>query len=346
MRRFLPLICAAALSACAGSGTGSQSAIPTAPDSLARSAQTVATQSFVSTNWNVGTGASLDSYAVQDLDFYPNLMTIDAGDTISYHVASGAGGDAHTVSFVPKGQPVPFPGDPKNLVPAGGTTIDGTKFVNSGILFGGQTFTLHFTKPGTYTILCLFHEPAMISTVVVQNAGAAYPHNAQYYLNLGAQDEWEDFFEGRSSIKQFPFPVGGTTIAAGIDNGLVHFPPPDSTVLRYLDTNDPSKDATSGNFAFHTGAVVTFVNETSNEPHTVTFALAGANDLPNIPPDPAVNALPAPGVNIVDGSRVINSGSLFGGQKFVVKFTKAGKYFYGCLYHDNSRMTGTITIVN
>ena len=347
MRRILPLICAAALSACAGSGSGSQSAIPTAPESLARTAQTgtVTTQSLVATNWNVGTGASLDSYAVQDLDYYPNAITIDAGDTITYHIASGAGGDAHTVSFVPKGQPIPSPGDPNNLNPQGGTTVDGSKFVNSGILVGGQTFTLHFPKAGTYTILCLFHEPAMVSTVVVQNAGAAYPHNAQYYLNVGAQDEWEDFFDARSSIKQFPFPVGGTTIAAGIDDGLVHFPPPDSTVLRFLDTNDPSKDATSGNFAFKVGTTVTFVNETSNEPHTVTFALAGANDLPNMPPDPAVNAMPAPAINIVDGTRVVNSGSFFGGQKFIVKFTKVGKYFYGCLYHDNSRMTGTFTIV-
>lgn len=344
MRRLLPLICAAALSACAGSG-GSQSTIPTASDSVTRTAQSITVQSLTATNWNVGTGASLDSYAVQDLDFFPNMMTINAGDTITYHVASGEGGDAHTVSFVPKGQPVPPPGDPKDLSPAGGTTVDGTTFVNSGILFGGQTFTLHFPKAGTYRILCLFHEPAMVSTVVVQNAGAAYPHNAQYYLDTGAQDEWEDFFEGRSSIKQFPFPVGGTTIAAGIDPGLVHFPPADSTVLRFLDTNDPSKDATSGNFAFRVGAVVTFVNETSNEPHTVTFALAGADDLPNMPPDPAVNAMPAPAVNTIDGSRVVNSGTILGGQKFIVKFTKAGKFFYGCLYHDNSRMTGTITVV-
>lgn len=345
MRRVLPLICAAALSACAGSGTGSHSPIPTVPESLPGSAQSVTIQSLAATNWNVGTGASTDSYAVQDLDFYPNAITIDAGDSITYHIASGAGGDAHTVSFVPKGQTVPSPGDPANLTPAGGTTIDGTKFVNSGILFGGQTFTLHFTKAGTYRILCLFHEPAMVSTVVVQNPGAAYPHNAQYYVDTSAQDEWEDFFDARSSIKQFPFAVGGTTIAAGIDAGLVHFPPPDSTVLRFLDTNDPSKDAASGSFAFKVGTVVTFVNETSNEPHTITFALHGATGLPNMPPDPSVNAMPAPAINIVDGSRVVNSGSIFGGQKFIVKFTKAGSYFYGCLYHDNSRMTGTITVV-
>jgi plastocyanin len=346
MRRILFTVCVVVLSACAGGGTGSQSPIPQGPASIARSADsTSGVQALtVSKNWNVGTGASNDYYAIQDLDFYPRQITIDAGDTITYHVASGAGGDAHTVSFVPPGQTVPSPASPADLQPAGGTIVDGTKFVNSGILVGGQTFTLHFPKAGVYKILCLFHEPAMESTVVVQTAGAAYPHTAQYYLDLGENDEWEDFFDAAKSVALFPFKVGGTTFAAGIDPGLVSFPPPDSTILRFLNTNDRTKIAAVGSITIKVGTVLTWVNETSNEPHTVTFALAGQDDVPNIPPDPAINVVAAPGITTYDGTHIVNSGTFVGGQKFMLKFTKPGKYFYGCVYHDNSGMTGWVTV--
>ncbi len=349
MRRALTLFCVTALSACAGGGnTQPQSAMPPVTAPADRTTQSV--QALAATNWNVQTGASIYNFAVQDLDFYPKAITIDAGDTITYRVASGAGGDAHTVAFVPPGMVVPSPGDPRdlnptNVNPSGPTIVDGTKFVNSGILFGGQTFTLRFTKAGTYRILCLFHEPAMVASVIVQNAGTAYPHNAQYYLDIGAQDEWEDFSDGRASISQFPFKPFGTTLAAGIDPGLVHFPPPDSTVLRFLTTGSFSDLAIEGNLTIKVGTVLTWANETSNEPHTVTFPPAGQNVLPNIPPDPAVNVATVPGaITTFDGSHLVNSGTFLGNQKFMLKFTKAGKFFYGCLYHDNSGMTGWITV--
>jgi plastocyanin len=341
MRAGLCVLCVIALSACAGGAMQSQPGVPPVTASTQRSTESV--QTFTPTNWNVQTGASNYNFAVQDLDFYPKSITINAGDSITYRIASGAGGDAHTVSFVPPGMPIPNPGDPHDLNPAGGTTIDGTKFVNSGILFGGQTFTLHFTKAGTYNILCLFHEPAMESTVVVHNAGTAYPHNAQYYLQIGAQDEWEDFFDGRRSIAQFPFKTDGTTFAAGIDPGLVHFPPPDSTVLRFLNSPNFSALSNAGNITIKVGTVLTWVNETSNEPHTVTFAIAG-HDVPSLPPDPAINVVPAPGITTYDGTKVVNSGTFLGGQKFQLKFTKAGKFSYACLYHDNSLMDGVVTV--
>jgi plastocyanin len=163
-------------------------------------------------------------------------------------------------------------------------------------------------------------------------------------LQVGAQDEWEDFFDGRKSISQFPFKKFGTTLAAGIDPGLVHFPPPDSTVLRFLNSPDFTDLPTAGNLTVKVGTVLTWVNETSNEPHTVTFSVAGSNEPPNIPPDPAVNVVAPPGITTFNGSHVVNSGTILGNQKFMLKFTKAGKYFYACLYHDNSRMTGFITV--
>lgn len=345
MKRASSLLLAIALSACAGGG-GMQRmseipAVPDTPQTVSRTAQSITTSA--STVWNVGTGASHDYYALQDLDFYPNSITIDAGDSITYHVASGAGGDAHTVAYVPPGMKVPSPDDPNDVNPAGGASVDGTAFVNSGILFGGQTFTLHFPKPGTYRILCLFHAPAMVSTVVVQKAGTAYPHTAAYYLHAGTEDLWKDLTAAYNSVTSFPFTWYGTTFAAGIDPGLVHFPPPDSTVLRYLNSGATGSIPNAGNITVKVGTVLTWVNETSNEPHTVTFATAGQTALPNIPPDPAVNVASS-GITAYDGTQIVNSGTFIGGQSFKLRFTKPGTYFYGCLYHDNSRMVGIVTV--
>lgn len=348
MRKALSLLCVVALSACGGGGTQSTtSVLPMSQDAAARTASV--STSFAATTWNIGTGASYNYYSDQLLDFLPTAITINAGDSIAFHVASGAGGDPHTVAFVPSTTKVPPPGDPNNLSPAGGTIVDGTKFVNSGILFGGQVFTLRFSKPGTFRILCLFHEPAMVMTVTVQPTGTPYPHNAQYYLNVGATDEWQDFFEARQSVAQFPFPSGGTTFAAGVDPGLVHFPPPDSTILRFLNSNQWSLVANGGSKTIKAGTVITWVNETSNEPHTVTVLPAGQTELPAaLTPDPAVNAVPYPSVTIFDGTKLVNSGTLVRAPgapfAFAVKFTKPGVYHYACIYHDNSGMDGVITV--
>lgn len=53
---------------------------------------------------------------------------------------------------------------------SGPRSYDGTQPVNSGVLFPGQSFSLTFTKAGTYTYHCLFHDDTehMVGTIVVQ----------------------------------------------------------------------------------------------------------------------------------------------------------------------------------
>lgn len=186
----------------------------------------------------------------------------------------------------------------------------------------------------------------MVMSVVVQNSGSTYPHTQFFYTNQGSSDLWEDLGAAQRSVASYPFPNGGTTIAAGIVPGLVHFPPADSTVLRFINSNDTTSTviASEGSKTIKAGTMLTFVNETSNEPHTVTVATT-SGDLPNIPPDPAVNASRTPGVvNVFDGTKIVNSGTIGPGGSFKLKFTKAGTYHDGCLYHDNSRMEGWITV--
>lgn len=331
--RFLPLV--VVLASCTGGAIGSHAGVPGVPQLSAPHANT---------NWTMLTGGANKNYAFQALDYYPNTITIDAGDTVTFTVQGGAGGDAHTVSFVPVGAKMPSPIALKDEQPYGGSTISGKKIVNSGILVGGQSFTVKFTVPGTYRIVCLFHEPAMEGSVVVQKAGTPYPHDAAYYRRLAASQLRADLNGARASVREFPFKPGGTTLAVGIDPQLVQYPPSDLTVLRFLDTANPAKAPASGNFTVKTNTVVTFVNETSNEPHTVSINVEGKSGVPGIPPDPPVNAAPRGGVTTDDGSKVVNSGTFLGGQNFRVMFSKAGTYAYGCIYHANSGMDGTITV--
>lgn len=93
-------------------------------------------------------------------------VTIAAGTTVTW--TSLDTNLPHTVTFPVAGQALPTmaPFSP----PAGSSTYDGSTLTNSGPLFGGQSYSLTFTKPGTYTYYCLFHDDTenMVGTVVVQ----------------------------------------------------------------------------------------------------------------------------------------------------------------------------------
>lgn len=125
----------------------------------------------------------------QVMAFFPQHLTIHAGDTVTWV------GGFHTVTFGPEAlrnqleqqllTPQKVNGkmqmvlNPKVVLPSGGSTYDGTGFVNSGLLFlrapqGSNqppTYRLTFTRPGTYSYDCLMH-PHMEGTITVLPAGA------------------------------------------------------------------------------------------------------------------------------------------------------------------------------
>ncbi len=76
--------------------------------------------------------------------------------------------EPHTVTLGIAGQP--FPTLLNFSPPSGGNVYDGLHLVNSGVIPPGKSFTLQFTKAGTYTYHCLFHDDTanMIGTVIVQ----------------------------------------------------------------------------------------------------------------------------------------------------------------------------------
>jgi plastocyanin len=85
---------------------------------------------------------------VNDNYYGPSKLTIHAGDTVRWHW-SETEGDVHDVKIdkAPKGV-AKFQSDP---------------------LAAGESFSRKLNKPGTYHVICTFHEDEMSMTVTVKN---------------------------------------------------------------------------------------------------------------------------------------------------------------------------------
>ncbi len=283
--------------------------------------------------WKVTAGASASQEAVQGLEFYPAKLTIDAGDTITWSFPTA---EVHTVTFLGAGQSTPPPAmDPNNAAPAGGSTYDGSVYTSSGFVAGGKTYTLTFTKPGTYVYYCVVHTPEMVGTIVVQPAGTAYPKDQSAYDAQAQTAEAADLSAGAASVSLFPYTAGGAHIAAGIAPGLLAGPSATSTVLRFLDTTTMS----DSNVDVAVGSTVTWTNLANNEPHDVVFPVAGQTPPPSLSP-----FSPPSGGTTYDGTTLVNSGVMPPGASFSLTFTKAGTYTYYCLFHDDDGMVATVTV--
>jgi len=99
--------------------------------------------------------------------FNPSTLTIHAGDTVVW--VQPAANEAHTVTILAPGQnPAELTNPAVQNRPAGGHVVTGPAFYNSGLLLPGQTYSLTFSKPGTYSYRCLLHDDmGMLARVVV-----------------------------------------------------------------------------------------------------------------------------------------------------------------------------------
>lgn len=282
-------------------------------------------------SWAVQAGASGQNEALQSLQFYPSTITINAGDSVTWKYPAG---EPHTVTFLgPKPSPPP-PTDPSVQVPAGGKTYDGSVYTSSGFMLGGASYTLTFTKPGTYTYYCLIHGE-MLGSVVVQPAGSSYPQSAVQIAGANNAAIAGDLNSITASAGEFPYVTGGAHLAVGISPGLGAPPLTLGSVMRFLD--GPSLTDTS--VTISAGSTLTWTNLDTNNPHTVTFPTAG-QQVPKMDP-----FSPPSGGTTYDGGTLVNSGPLFGGQSFSLTFTKPGTYTYNCLFHDDTEhMTATVVV--
>ncbi len=284
-------------------------------------------------SWQIQAGASSSDQAFQGLNYYPaSTLTIDSGDTVTWTFPTG---EPHTVSLFPPGQALPSPADPANSNPAGGTTFDGSTFTSSGFKLLGGTYALRFTKPGTYKVYCLIHQPEMVMTIVVQAAFAPYPHPQSYYDSAAATARTADLAAANASLAGFPYAAGSLHLGAGISPGTPAGPSSKSTVLRFLSTSDVTNQTTT----VAAGSTVVWTNLSNNAPHTVTFAPVGAT-FPTLNP-----FAPASGGNVYNGTTLVNSGPLFPGQSVSITFPTPGTYVYHCIFHDDTEnMISTLVV--
>lgn len=311
----------------------------------------VATTASAAVTFPISAGAQSGDGTVQIYDFIPKPVAINVGDTVTWTVPSL---EFHTVTFFsgapnegfvvmgPRGPMI----NPVAAFPTGGPNYDGTGVVSSGLLEKDQTFSLTFTKAGTYDYVCMVH-PKMVAQVIVREAGEAAdtPESVQAQVAPHVANDLATRTLNvlLSNLKDEMADGAVSTVIAGAGDGHV-------AVYAFLP----------GRAAAGVGDVVTWINKDTDTPHTVTF-LAG-NDAPEVvmpQPQPAGppllllnSAVVLPSglseADAYDGSVFLNSGfigpeSPTGSTAFSVRFTRPGTYSYVCLLHPI--MKGTVTVL-
>jgi plastocyanin len=112
------------------------------------------------------------SGAASAIRFLPESLTIKAGDTVRWDLKDPI--ELHTITFSGTDQPPDFVTpqpqpqgpprlyfNPKTVARVGGLTHAGAGYYNSGFMAvdapGPKTYSLTFTRPGTYTYWCVVH---------------------------------------------------------------------------------------------------------------------------------------------------------------------------------------------
>ena len=302
-----------------------------------------------------------------DADFYPRKITIAKGDKIRFRWTTGFG----DVIFVPKGQAIPsiaaprpdkpvagakdaagndmwFNGRPNlspnipALAPQGGTAIDGSKIVSSGMTLDGpqKPWTVRFSKAGRYTLGSVFH-PSKKLQVTVSKSRKGVPTAAQDRRAVAKQVKASTKLV--SKLADFEGPAGNAVRVGNDADGIaqIAFFPAKKTVK--------------------VGDTVTFeMSKRSIEMHNVHFGPKDYLDafaqsfLGEVFEPFVLNRSDAPGTAISydgtnHGNGYINTGILdtdaaspFPSHDSVT-FTKAGTYRFYCAVHGND-MTGEIVV--
>jgi plastocyanin len=330
-------------------------------------------------NWpasfSVDVGYEDTVQAIEAEAFFPNSLTVNVGDSVTFTMRSH---EAHTISFnSPQPIPGPFlpeadrglvanpiiflptpqsrpgaPDAPVNL----NSSFDGKSFLNSGLFQKpDDSLTVKFRVPGTYVALCMIHPESMKVTIVVKPAGSARSMSDADYRAAAASQLKDTRAKADALLKAVAVPppvtnADGTRIyrvMAGAGDAKTGI-----DLMRYIGGELLQIKA---------GDTVVFDMGKNHDgvPHTVTF-LSGDDDPSLItpvaqaggPPKLLVNPkvlMPAPlPPGPFDGSAFTNSGLLMKAgptpQTFEVTFVKAGTFKYQCILHDEDGMQGTIIV--
>ena len=317
-------------------------------------------QSDGTVTWRVQVGYMDMENGLELMAFFPEEITINAGDRIffemmSFHTVTFLGDAPMPALFVPEaeasGTPAAADGgrwvaNPMAAFPSGPPVHDGASYLNSGIPDPTvPPFVVEFTTAGTFEYICLVHPDHMKATVVVQEQGAERPMDQAGYDAQAATQIEALVAEGVALAGEYAeagqaTPASGTgtvwDVAVGVGGEQVQ-------VMQFLP----------GRLEISAGDTVRWTNHGGTEPHTVTFP--GENPPPEvilIEPQPAGPPLlvlnpeviePAGEATYIPAS-FANAGWLQEdasefpeGIEFPVSweqtFTEPGEYLYYCALH-------------
>jgi plastocyanin len=290
--------------------------------------------------WQATAGVSTRDEAVQANTFLPTSLSVNVGDSVTWHLRSG---EFHTVTFLSGAPQPPFiivgqqgpELNPAAVAPAGGPTYDGTGIASSGLLVQGQQYSLGFTKAGTYPFLCLVHA-GMAGTVHVRDAGTAYP-TSQHQISVTSKVTANRLLARGRVLSAHTLAAArqSKTVAAGAGASTGQYG--SLAILRFL----PSR------LVIHAGQSVSWNNADPETPHTVTFGEEpGGGPLGAFAP----SGIDGPGhATLGSTGDSVNSGfigaALPFGTAFTATFTAPGTYRYICALHDEQGMTGTVVVL-
>jgi plastocyanin len=315
---------------------------------------------LVSTD-NVGQGFTIMSY-------FPNKLSIHVGDTVVWKINSH---EIHTVTFLagqplpallipaPAGQPSPLQFNPLAAFPFVPTKglYDGATYVNSGVMSKDpgnvKTFSLTFTRAGSFSYVCLVHGTMMSGEIDVVNSSVKIPSPSR--VNALAEQQIEDAWEKvpavmaqarKQVIPPTHNPDGTTTyhVVVGYSSGVID-------VMRFFPSEVKA----------HPGDTVVWTLSTADvAPHTVTFLNGhpepGLTLVVQPPTPPLILLNPAvlfSSPNVISGSLLnkkdfFNSGLLSPGTPATSFSIKIGNFTgslpYLCMLHDTSGMKGRLVV--
>ncbi len=323
--------------------------------------------------------------------FFPRTIRVRVGDTVTWKLNSDPN-LRHTVTFVggsfqgPKdpvsgGEPgeiipgrwVPVPGGspgelmrnpvfqfPTRRPGAPVESYDGTAFVSAGELSikprpglnPNETFSVTFTKPGTYHYVCLIHRPHMVGIVEVVPATVTdVPDQAEIDKQAKAEMAhllalMEKGKEQTKALRSLPGPNGTTLwfVRAG------------AFELSGAELRGQAHDFQPKNLTIKAGDTVIWE---AVDGHTITFIPAPpapevflvkpqADRYPLVIQNPKVFR-PAKPAAIYDPAQHFNSAPIGQtsprGTSWALTFDTPGVYEYICAFHHETGMKGTITVV-
>lgn len=304
------------------------------------------------TTWTVVVGGANKDSSVASSGFFPHTLTVAVGDTV--HWIFDGQWPEHTVTFLSGAQP-PAPDveqggksylNPRVAFPAGGPTYDGAGFHNSGMPPDPTkpfSYTLTFTKPGTFAYLCLLH-PGHEGTVIVKSRAGETPAQA---TARGQRELGAALGAGDHAYSQWRPTANGKTVTISlIGNPQAHW-----SVLRF----------TPGPLTVARGTTVIWDMRDPQEIHAVTFPgdQAGASNFiipqpqPNGPPKLLENPQVVTHTSATQyaGGGLVSSGILLPPgtpgnppTNYRLTFTKSGQFSYVCAVHAPQGMWGTIIV--